>query len=45
MNEKKVKDVSDALMGCGCSMMLLVILVPILILGVLFVASALGLLG
>lgn len=44
MDDKKIKDVSDAFMGCGCSLMLLVILVPILILGVLFVASALGLL-
>jgi len=44
MDERKIKEVSEAFMGCGCSMMLLVILIPILILGLMFMASAVGLL-
>lgn len=43
MDQRKIKEVSETFMGCGCSMMLLVILIPILVLGLMFVASALGL--
>jgi uncharacterized protein YqhQ len=45
MDDKQIKEVSDMFMGCGCSMMLLVILIPILIFGLMFIASVLGLLG
>jgi hypothetical protein len=44
MNEREIKELGNNLMGCGCAMFLIPILGLVLIFGIMFIMSVLGVL-